>query len=123
VDDEPDTLELMTYSLKRCGADVIPAASVAEALDAFHESRPDVVISDIGMPEQNGYDLIQAIRRLPPHAGGTVPAIAVTAFVGHEEREAALAAGFQEHVAKPVQPTRLAGIVAELLRRQPVGRA
>jgi len=123
VDDEPDTLELMAYSLGRCGAEVTAAASVSEALDLFPRARPDIVISDIGMPDQNGYDLMRALRGLPAEAGGRVPAIAVTAFVGHEEREAALAAGFQEHVAKPVQPTRLARIVADLLKRQPTGRA
>jgi PAS domain S-box-containing protein len=120
VEDERDALELLTYSLGKCGATVAGAASVREALEMFHRLRPEVLVSDIGMPEQDGYDLIQAIRRLPPEVGGNVPAVAVTAFVGREDREAVLAAGFQEHVAKPVRPAMLAGLIAELVKR---GRA
>jgi CheY-like chemotaxis protein len=117
VEDERDTLELLTYSLGKCGASVLGAQSVREALDMFQRSRPDVVVSDIGMAYQDGYDLVRAIRRLPPESGGRVPAVAVTAFVGPEDRQAALSAGFQEHVPKPVKPAILAGVIAELLKR------
>jgi PAS domain S-box-containing protein len=116
VDDEPDTLELLTYSLERFGAEVASAGSVPEALDVFGRFRPDLLISDIGMPEHDGYDLIRAVRSLPADAGGTVPAVAVTAFVGREDRARALAAGFQEHMGKPVAPAVLATMVAGLLR-------
>jgi PAS domain S-box-containing protein len=117
VEDERDTLELLTYSLGKCGAEVMGAQSVREALDLFQRSRPDVVVSDIGMADQDGYDLIRAIRRFPPEAGGAVPAVAVTAFVGREDRRAALDAGFQEHVAKPIKPAMLAAVIADLLKR------
>jgi CheY-like chemotaxis protein len=119
VDDEPDTLELLTYSLRQCGAYVATAASVAEALRAFKERPFDLLISDIGMPDQDGYALIRAIRRLPAEAGGQIPAVAVTAFVGREDREMALAAGFQEHVAKPIKPTAVARLVADLIPTRP----
>ena len=116
VDDEPDTLELMTYSLRRCGAEVSAARSVPEALEAVERFRPAVLISDIGMPDHDGYSLIRTLRRRPADQGGQLPAVAVTAFVGRDDREAALAAGFQEHVPKPVQPSALALIVAGLVK-------
>jgi PAS domain S-box-containing protein len=117
VEDERDTLELLSYTLGKCGAKVMGAQSVREALDLFRRSRPDVVVSDIGMADQDGYDLVRAIRRLPPEEGGSVPAIAVTAFAGREDRQAALLAGFQEHVAKPVMPAMLASVIADVVKR------
>lgn len=117
VEDERDTLELLTYSLAKCGARVMGAQSAREAIELFHRSRPDVVVSDIGMADQDGYDLVRAIRRLPADAGGRVPAVALTAFAGHEDRRAALAAGFQEHVTKPAKPAMLAALIADLLKR------
>jgi CheY-like chemotaxis protein len=119
VDDEPDTLEVVAHGLRSCGADVVGVASVDEALREFERVRPQVVVSDIGMPERDGFELMRAIRSLPAARGGTVPAIAMTAFAAQEDRVRALATGFQDHVAKPVTPSALATVIAEVLRRHP----
>src|SRR5690606_14790654 len=104
VEDEPDTRELLQTILERLGADVAAAGSYREALSAFEQRRPDVLLSDIGMPEKTGYDLIRAIRARGPDSGGAVPAAALTAYAGAEDRRRALEAGFQLHLAKPVDP-------------------
>jgi CheY-like chemotaxis protein len=83
--------------------------------------QPDVLISDIGMPGHDGYELIGAIRRLPAEAGGTVPAAAITAFARSEDRRRAMLAGFQTHIAKPVEPIELITVIASLAGR--IGRA
>jgi CheY-like chemotaxis protein len=119
VDDEPDTLEMVAHGLRRCGAEVVSVASVDAALHEFERQRPQVVISDIGMPERDGYELVRAIRSLPAARGGTVPAIAMTAFAAREDRMLALATGFQDHVAKPITPSALATLIADVLRRHP----
>jgi CheY-like chemotaxis protein len=97
------------------GAEVVPAASAAEALKALERFAPDVLVSDIGMPERDGYDLIRDIRNLG-HGPIDLPAVAVTAFASPEDRRRALAAGFQVHLAKPVDPGELTAVVAQLGR-------
>ncbi|HVX11815.1 MAG TPA: response regulator [Pirellulales bacterium] len=117
VDDEPDGRETIAKVLTVYQAEVTSASSVAEALVAFHKSPPDVLVSDIGMPEQDGYDLIREIRRLPPEKGGRIPAMALTAFAREEDRLQALAAGFQTHATKPIEPAELVAGVARLAGR------
>jgi PAS domain S-box-containing protein len=114
VDDEKDSLELMTELLRLQGAEVCGAASAHEALERFDDARPDVIVSDLGMPEMDGLALIRKIRELPADRGGRTPAVALTAYARGEDAERAFAAGFQMHVAKPSEPARLATIVANL---------
>lgn len=115
VDDERDARTLVEDILRGAGARVVSAASAQEALDKFTVSAPDALLSDIGMPEENGYDLIRRIRALPIESGGGVPAIALTAFARPEDRSRALAAGFQMHLTKPVEQDELLAAVASLL--------
>jgi CheY-like chemotaxis protein len=97
------------------------AASAAEAMEVFSEWKPDVLVSDIGMPIEDGYALIAKVRALSEEEGGEVPAIALTAFAGVSDKEAALAAGFQQHLGKPVEPVQLAKVVARILGRSDEG--
>ncbi|MEA2605016.1 MAG: hypothetical protein QOF89_6008 [Acidobacteriota bacterium] len=115
VDDDPDTLDVVAELLSLRGAEVVPAASAAEALKALERFEPDVLVSDIGMPERDGYDLIRDIRGLG-HGPAELPAVAVTAYSTPEDRRRALAAGFQIHLAKPVDPGELTAVVARLGR-------
>jgi PAS domain S-box-containing protein len=117
VDDEADTRDFMVTTLEQFGAVVTAAVSVSEALEHFQQHRPDVLLSDIGMPTADGYALIRQIRSLPPEAGGQVPAAALTAYVRGDDRLQALAAGFQLHVPKPIEPIRLLHVVAQLAGR------
>ena len=112
VDDAPDALFFIAETLRRSGATVDPAGSVEEALAMFRQNRPDVVISDIAMPDRDGYDMIRAVRELPPSLGGQVPAVALTAYAREEDRLRSLSAGFQVHLAKPVEPTAIVSAVA-----------
>ena len=116
VDDEPDTLEMLGVLLEQYGAEVRAAGSAPDALAEVRSFRPDVLVSDIGMPGEDGYSLIGKVRALPPESGGATPAVALTAYARDEDRERALAAGYQVHVAKPIEPARLAGILAGLAR-------
>jgi CheY-like chemotaxis protein len=116
VDDEPDARNLMRRLLEDCGAQVITAASVTEALGLVSSARPDVVVSDIGMPGEDGYELIRRLRALAPEAGGATPAVALTAYARSEDRTKAILLGFQHHVAKPVEPLELIAMVASLVR-------
>jgi CheY-like chemotaxis protein len=117
VDDEADTRELLKAGLGRCGAEVTAVGSAAEALAAMDEAAPDLLISDIGMPGEDGYDLLRRVRRLPAASGGSVPAIALTAYARVEDRMQALRAGYQMHVTKPVELAELAAVAASLARR------
>ena len=108
VDDEPDTLEILKLALERCGADVRAASSAAGALKIFLEWKPDLLVSDIGMPGDDGFEFIRKVRNLTQQQGGKIPAVALTAYVRDEDRQKALDAGFQMHVSKPVDPTALA---------------
>ncbi|HEX8889267.1 MAG TPA: response regulator, partial [Pyrinomonadaceae bacterium] len=106
VEDSPDTLEMLQRALTRRGFSVTACPSAAEALRAVANKSFDVIVSDIGMPEVDGYELIHRLRRLPQMTG--VPAIAVSGYASRKEIDAALAAGFDSHVAKPVDPDELA---------------
>jgi CheY-like chemotaxis protein len=117
VEDEPDTLEILRMALAQYGAQVRAASSSAHALEAFAEWTPDVLISDLGMPGEDGFTLIRKVRSLAPEQGGAVPAAALTAYVREEDRLRALEAGYQAHVPKPVEPMALASVVASLARR------
>jgi CheY-like chemotaxis protein len=117
VDDDIDTRELLMVALKHYGAEVRAVASAAEAIDAVSQWLPDVLISDVGMPERDGYALIQQVRLLGSENGGGVPALALTAFAGDEHRSRALLAGFQIHMAKPIDPIELATVVASLAKK------
>jgi CheY-like chemotaxis protein len=98
-------------------AQVIAVSSAPEALVVLQKFQPDVLVSDIGMPQEDGYSLIRKIRALPGEQGGRTPAVALTAYARAEDRTKALNAGFQLHVAKPVNPTELAAVVANLAGR------
>jgi PAS domain S-box-containing protein len=115
VDDDEDMRTLTLAILEQQGAQVSVAASAAEALRAFDRQPPDFLISDIGMPDIDGYRLIRQIRSRSPEQGGLVPAIALTAYAGEYDQQQALAAGFQRHLAKPVEPERLVGAIATLI--------
>jgi PAS domain S-box-containing protein len=117
VDDEPDARALIKRLLEDCEAAVTVAASAAEAFDLLRSALPDVLISDVGMPQEDGYSFIRRVRALGAAEGGAVPAVALTAYARSEDRMSAIRAGFQHHVAKPVEPAELITIVASLVRR------
>lgn len=114
VDDETDTLDLLRMVLEPCGATVVAATSSADALEKLAQAKPNVLITDIGMAGADGYELIRRVRALPEESGGRVPAVALTAYARVEDRVRAIAAGFQIHVPKPVEPAELIAIVASL---------
>jgi PAS domain S-box-containing protein len=113
VEDEPDARALLRRVLRDCDADVTTAASAAEALELLRESRPHVLVSDIGMPGEDGYELIRKLREMG-NGFAELPAVALTAYARSEDRERALRAGFQVHVPKPVEPAELVTTVANL---------
>ncbi len=117
VDDEPDTRDMLLFILESCQANATGVASVDEALKTIARENFDVLISDIGMPERDGYELIKAVRRLAPDVGGRIPAIALTAYARVEDRLKALNSGFQMHIPKPVEPSELIAVVASLANR------
>jgi signal transduction histidine kinase/DNA-binding response OmpR family regulator len=117
VDDAVDTLEFIAHTLRQANAEVFTATSVVEGLAEFTRNRPDVLITDVAMPDRDGYDLIRAIRELGPARGGEVPAIALTAYAREDDRLRALAAGFHMHLAKPVQPQVIVDAVHYVLSR------
>ncbi|HVH44063.1 MAG TPA: ATP-binding protein [Labilithrix sp.] len=116
VDDEADSRELVAILLADFGCRVVQAASMNEALKSMEPTPPDVILSDIGMPGGDGYSLISAIRSMPAARGGNTPAASLTAYAGSEDRRRALLAGFNVHVAKPVDPQELVSVVASLAR-------
>jgi two-component system CheB/CheR fusion protein len=120
VEDEDSSREMLATLLAQLGAEVTATASAAEAFAALAEEVPDVLISDIGMPGESGYDLLRKVRSLPPAHGGLVPAIAFTAYSSEQDRLEALAAGFQMHHTKPADPARLVAAIAMLGRRPAV---
>jgi PAS domain S-box-containing protein len=117
VEDEPDSREMLTVVLTQCRADVRAVSNAADALLQVESWRPDVLISDIEMPGEDGYALIRKVRSLSPERGGKIPAAALTAYARAEDRMRALLAGFQLHVPKPVEPAELAAVVASLAGR------
>jgi PAS domain S-box-containing protein len=116
VDDEADTRKWISTVLQECGAEVIAVGSTGEALAAFEQLRPDVLVSDISMPHEDGYTLIRKIRGLEPIGGGRIPAVALTGYARVEDYKEAIAAGFQLHVAKPVRAAELIAVIASLGR-------
>jgi CheY-like chemotaxis protein len=120
VDDEPGARDLVSAILTECEAEVKTACSAAEALSILNDGSdwlPDVLISDIEMKEFDGYELMRRVRTLPPERGGRVPAVALTAYARVEDRMKALAAGFQMHVPKPVEPAELLTVLASVTGR------
>jgi signal transduction histidine kinase len=117
VDDDDDTLDALRHLLEQSGARVSTASSASTAFLAFAGEPPDVLLSDIGMPGEDGFSLIRRVRGLDPERGGKVPAAALTAYTQPSDRDRALSAGFQAFLAKPVDPRELAGAVARLAGR------
>ena len=117
LEDEADSRDLLTMALEQCGAEVSAFASVPEALASFAAAEPDVIVSDIGVPFEDGYSFIRKVRSRPRTEGGSVPAAALTAYARAEDRQQALEAGFQAHLAKPVDPSELIAAVARLAGR------
>ncbi len=117
VDDDRDTREFVEFLLNQVGARVVTAASAREALAALMSTKPYVLLSDIGMPDMDGYMLMRQIRKLPPEQGGSIPAIALTAYAAEIDYQQAIDAGFQQHIAKPIEPDELIRIIVEILNR------
>jgi PAS domain S-box-containing protein len=118
LDDEADVRDLLTHTLSRCGAEVSTYPSVEDALRGLQAEPPDVLVSDIGMPGEDGYAFIRRVRALDPARGGQVPAVALTAYAQGEDGQRVLTAGYQVHLPKPVHPPELAEVVATLAGRR-----
>jgi predicted PurR-regulated permease PerM/ActR/RegA family two-component response regulator len=116
VDNDADARSALADLLEQAGATVLPAGSAAEALALLEHNRPDVLISDLLMPDQDGYDLIRSIRALPPEMGGAIRAAALSGYATEEDRARTLAAGFQHHLCKPVDPVELIAVVSNLAK-------
>lgn len=121
VDNESDAREIINIMLTHCGAKVTTATSVREALEVLQDWKPDVLISDIGMPGEDGYSLIGKLRALEPEQGGQIPAVALTGYAGPEEQTRLLSAGYQIHVTKPVELNELVTVIAELVEKRAKG--
>jgi PAS domain S-box-containing protein len=117
IDDEPDARKLIKRLLEECEAEVTTGGSVDEALRLISEVNPHVILSDIGMPGRDGYELLRILRSLPAEKGGKIPAAALTAFARSEDRTRSMMAGFDLHVSKPVEPRELCAVVARLASR------
>jgi PAS domain S-box-containing protein len=118
VDDDPDARDLLTVLLAQYGAEVLTVTSAAEVLANLESFQPDVLVSDIGMPEVDGYSLIQQIRTLTPEKGGQIPAIALTAYARVDDQQRAITSGYQRHVTKPLEPEELVQAVVGLVHRK-----
>jgi PAS domain S-box-containing protein len=118
AEDEPDARELVVAVLERCEMQVTCAETVSQALHLFREHPPDVLLSDIGMAGESGYDLIRRVRALPPQSGGAVPALALTAYASAADKQRALTAGFTAHTGKPADPQELVRLLVELCARR-----
>ena len=114
VEDDDDTRELLRVLLETQGGSVVATASVQEALSAYDQSLPNVIVADIGMPDYNGYTLIGKIRARDRERGNVIPAIALTAFATAIDRDTVLSAGFQVHMPKPFEPSHLISVISEL---------
>ena len=113
VDDEVDSLDILIAILEQEGAELIPVASAGAAIEVFNRQLPDLIVSDIGMPEVDGYTLMEQIRALPQ--GQNIPAIALTAYANEVERQRSFDAGFQKHLAKPIMIPELIAAITELI--------
>jgi CheY-like chemotaxis protein len=116
VDDDPNARDVMAHALHSYGAHVTSAASAGQAFALLSDTEIDVLLTDIAMPDEDGYSFIRRVRASPDPRIAAIPAAAVTAHAMHAEREQAFAAGFQSHVPKPVEPVRLARTVDQLAR-------
>jgi CheY-like chemotaxis protein len=116
VEDNADGREVMTMMLERAGARATAVGSVREALEAVESLQPDALVSDIGLPDEDGYALIRRIRSREAERGGFLPAVAMTGYVRTEDRARVLAAGFQVHVPKPINPAELTAAIAAVAR-------
>ncbi|MBW4423783.1 MAG: response regulator [Nostoc desertorum CM1-VF14] len=116
VDDEVDSKELADFILQEYGAEVISVGSPFEVISTLMDFQPDVLVLDIGMPDMDGYMLLEEIRSLPPEQGGQIPAIALTAYAGKVDKQQAISAGFQAHLPKPVDADQLVEVIAELVK-------
>ncbi|KPQ33563.1 MAG: Response regulator [Phormidesmis priestleyi Ana] len=116
VDDNDDTREMVACLLEQVGAQVLITASAHEALMRLADASPDILVSDIGMPEMDGYMLMDQVKALPPGQGGQIPAIALTAYAGEIDYQKAMSAGFQQHLTKPVEPDALISAISTLLK-------
>lgn len=116
VDDDADTREFLAFLLEQQGAMVTVAASANEALNIIMQSKPDLLLSDLGMPEVDGYTLIRKIRAMPNNLGGEIPAIALTAYAAETTQKQVFAAGFQLYISKPVEPSKLIAAIASLVK-------
>jgi hypothetical protein len=117
VDDEADVREFAVMTFQECGAEAVSASSLAEAMNIIGTWKPNVLVADIGMPDEDGYALIRRVRSLPAEQGGRIPAMALTAYARTEDRVRILSSGYQIHVAKPVEPVELITAVASLAGR------
>ncbi|NJL37377.1 MAG: response regulator, partial [Leptolyngbyaceae cyanobacterium SM1_4_3] len=117
VDDDDNTREFLTFLLELHGANVTATATASEALVNLVQFKPDILLSDIGMPDVDGYMLMRQIRALPPAQGRNIPAIALTAYAGEIDHQQAMVAGFQQHIAKPIEPEVLIGAIANLVKQ------
>lgn len=117
IDDEADARELLRITIEECSASVTTAGSVGQALDAVATVKPHIIVSDIGMPVEDGYSFVRRLRRLPKEEGGRTPAIALTAYARPEDRTRALLAGFHSHLSKPIDPHELVLVIASLAER------
>lgn len=118
VDDHRPTLDLLAFVLRSAGATVVPATNAEDGYNLLSRSKPDVVLSDVGMPGEDGLAFIARIRRLSPERGGDVPAIALTAYVRQDDRDKVLSSGFQAYLAKPIEPMTLVSSILELAARR-----
>jgi CheY-like chemotaxis protein len=117
IDDNADARALIQRTLEACGASVVTAGTVSDALLSVERARPHVLVSDVGMPEADGFELLRLVRGLGQARGGGLPAIALTAFSRSEDRTRTLRAGFLHHIAKPVEPAELVATVAAVVGR------
>ena len=117
IDDDNDTREMLRFILQQAGGEVTAVESVKEALESFQTSPPDVIVSDIGMPEYNGYALISLIRANDERMGRTTPAIALTAYTSPADEKTALESGFQKYIGKPFGPAELIDSIRTLVAR------
>ena len=114
VEDDADSREMLTTVLTFQGAEAVAAKTAFEGLEMLQEFRPHVLVSDIGLPKEDGYDLIRKVRKLPKESGGGTPAIALTGYVSLQDRQTALFSGFEEHLPKPVDAERLIDVILRL---------
>lgn len=119
VDDDPDSCAFVRQLIEDRGGNVTTATSAGEALALLELEKFDLLVADIGMPVMDGYELIRKVRALSPEAGGLLPAIALTAFAGHEDRQRVLREGYQLHVSKPVEADELVTAIVTSVTRQP----